>query len=458
MGDLSAYVSREALIKSLQNLTGKSDVRLLDDYKVEKATSGLEGFTSLVLRVNLNYSIPGDEDIKHHTLFVKSMSPMDYQREISKDSKVFLKESLYFTKAMPVMNKVSAGRVPLPLAACFYAIDDSDKAAFYMEDLVYSGYRSADRSQLFDGLDLPHCTLVMKALGRLHAISLAAEKTLDSGKGSWIKSYPDFDRDYFYYVAGPGERPPVLHKTIESSIENIKELCREIEGLPQEAAASGALDKVLEGAWPTICRLKTTPTGKCRVLTHGDCWMNNMMFRYKKKTEEDEEEPVDVKLYDLQMAKVCHPGIDLLYFLYINTRRRFRENYFTSLIDLYYESLTVSLMFLDGSSPPFSLSELKTDLLGYYKTFGVLVATFFSPMMLLGDQLMLPNSDDMTPEKMEELYNTGSAPIIAYRFRNDEKYRSKVEDIFREFVEVALPNGVQSVNSSPLLCQKSVEK
>ncbi|XP_046402314.1 uncharacterized protein LOC124168221 [Ischnura elegans] len=452
MSDFSSSVSREALLKSLQNLTGRSDVQLLDGYKVERATSGVEGFTSLVLRVRLSYRLPGHEDIKSHALFVKTVSPVDYQREIMKSINVFSKELLYFSQVVPQMVKVSHGKVQIPLPACYHTIEEKENASLYMEDLLGSGYRLANRSYLMDGYDYAHSSLVMKGIGKLHALSIAAEKKLDSGKGTWLHSCPEFGKEYLYFVPSPENPPTPIHETVGGSIASIKDLCQELEGLPKEAVASGALEKVLEGVWPTLCRLKETPNDNRRILIHGDFWANNMMFRYRNNNGEDE--PVDVKFFDLQLAKVCHPGVDLFYFLYVNTRRQLREKYLSVLLDEYYESLSTNLKLLDGSVPPYSQSDFRADMMGKYKPFGVIMATLFCPWMMLGDEFLLPNADDMTSEKMEEMFKQGSAAIVLARFRNDPKFRSQVEDIIREFVDMALPNGVESVSSSPLLLNK----
>ncbi|XP_046402242.1 uncharacterized protein LOC124168161 [Ischnura elegans] len=451
MADLTSSAPREALVKSLQNLTGRQDVELLDGYEVKRATSGVEGFTSLVLRIKLQYRLPGDDAVKSHVLIVKTLSPIEFQRKIMDEAHVFSREWLVLGRMVPIMSKVSAGRVKIPAPECYYGIESGDRAGLYMEDLIHSGFRAVKRSYLLDGLDYAHCSLVMKGLGRFHGLSLAAEKTLE--KGSWFAAFPHYDSEYVFYIPGPGEPPPLMENMVVSMIQNFKELCKEVEGLPKEAEASGVLDEIMEGAWPTLCRLKQTPTNNRRVVTHGDCWMNNMMFRYEEKGDA-EEEPVDVKFYDLQISKLANPSIDLLYFLYLSTRRPFRERYFNSLIEEYHASLTETLKLVDGSSPPFSLSELKSDLEGEYKPFGLIMGLFFSPMMMLGDDFLLPNADDMTPEKMEEFFNTGSTGKVKMRFFVDPVYRSHVEDMIREFVDVALPNGIKSIDSSPFLAYK----
>ncbi|XP_046397019.1 uncharacterized protein LOC124163943 [Ischnura elegans] len=449
MKDLSSYVNREALQQSLHSLTGRKDVQLLDGYEVERATINLEGFTSLVLRVKLSYHLPGDEDTKSHVFFVKAMTPVYFVRVLLKTADIFTKELLYFTHVVPLMSEVSGGKVHIPLPVCYHTTDEKGDIAFYMEDLLHSGYRPADRCYLSDGFDYAHSSLVMKGLGKLHALSLAAENSLDSGKGTWSEKYPGFLKEFLHYVPSSELPPSSMHNSILAGTQVVKELCRELEGLPKEAEASGALDEVMEGAWPTLCRLKETPADTRGVLIHGDFWANNMMFRYAENAEM--EEPVDVKFFDLQMTKVCHPGIDLLHFMYVNTRKSFRDENFSTLIDVYYESLVETLELLGGGLPPFTLTDFKSDVMGKYRPFGIILATVFCPWVMLGDDFFLSNAAEMSPKKMEKMLNVDAPSLIKALFHSDLIYRRNAEEILREFVNMALPNGLESVNSSPLL-------
>ncbi|XP_071452069.1 uncharacterized protein [Hetaerina americana] len=449
MSQLSSHVSREALVKSLESLTGRKDVELLD-FQVQRASNAVEGFASLVLRVKVSYRLPGNDNIDSHALIVKSLPQTEFQKNFVRTTDIFSREWLVLSRIAPMMKSISAGRVEVPLPTCYHGICDSDDSAFYMDDLVALGYRAVHRSSLMDGLDYAHCSIVMKRLGCLHALTLAAERALDPGSGGWAGLFPELTQDKVYYDPGPGDPPAPAQTMIASMLQNFKDICGQIDGLPKMAVASGALDRVLQGVYPTLCRLKQTPPVGRHVLTHGDCWMNNMMFRYKKG-DKAADEPADVKFFDLQLAKCCHPSTDLLYFMHLSTRRPLREKYLNTLIEEYYGSFTESLKTLEKGSPPFSLEDFKADYMEKYKPYGLIVGVLYSPLQMLGDDFLLPNAEDLTNEKVEQFFQDGGTQKIMNRFQIDSIYRSYVKEIAREFLDMALPYGLESVESSPLL-------
>jgi hypothetical protein len=68
-------------------------------------------------------------------------------------------------------------------------------------------------------------------------------------------------------------------------------------------------------------RMSKPVTGALNVLTHGDCQLNNMMFRNVNG------QPVDVKLFDMQIFRYTPPSRDILYFLYVCTNHEFRQRH-----------------------------------------------------------------------------------------------------------------------------------
>ncbi|XP_049820154.1 uncharacterized protein LOC126264815 [Aethina tumida] len=77
--------------------------------------------------------------------------------------------------------------------------------------------------------------------------------------------------------------------------------------------------------------------GKHTLLTHGDCWSNNMMFKYDTKNN-----VVDLKLLDWQLIKPGSPVHDLSYCLYsgasLDTYERLDD-----LLKLYYKHFSAIL-------------------------------------------------------------------------------------------------------------------
>ncbi|RXG52606.1 hypothetical protein Avbf_16429 [Armadillidium vulgare] len=69
------------------------------------------------------------------------------------------------------------------------------------------------------------------------------------------------------------------------------------------------------------------------VFAHGDCWVNNILFKYN-----EDDIPVDIRFVDFQNSKKASPVLDLNYFLYssINGDLRLAER--DTMIGIYYDA------------------------------------------------------------------------------------------------------------------------
>lgn len=68
-----------------------------------------------------------------------------------------------------------------------------------------------------------------------------------------------------------------------------------------------------------------------QVIVHGDCWINNMLFRYDPLTKK----AVDLVLIDLQMMMDACPTSDLGYAIYSSTSPQPRKKYLKDWLRLY---------------------------------------------------------------------------------------------------------------------------
>ncbi|XP_071454157.1 uncharacterized protein [Hetaerina americana] len=431
MGDLSQFISRESLIQSLRSFTGRADVKLFDEFEVRRATKGAQGLTSIVLRVRVPYCLPEDGRKLWKNFIVKAFPQNPFQMNLVKKGGLFDKEGVFFKEVVPLLVKASGGKVDVPLPNCYRAMIDGRCDAIYLEDLAESGYMTPDRTSHTNDLDYEHCSLVMGALGRFHALTVATEQLLLPSK-NWLDAFPIFSTDSLFYCHKEGESTPPLLPTAEASYETLLKMSRLMDGVPKKVEASGALRKVLENNWSTLCRLvKCAPQG-CNVLSHGDCWLNNLLFRYEDGV------PVEVKMIDLQIVRYCHPSIDILYFFSMCTSKEFRERNIDGLIHEYYKSLTKELNVLGYGAPPISLERLNQDMREIYRPFGVIINSFFRPNILLGEDFM-PSERELNPTELEKLFNTNNATAIVNKFCRDPEFRTQMETIIREVVDWAFP-------------------
>ncbi|XP_046392440.1 uncharacterized protein LOC124160602 [Ischnura elegans] len=448
--EMASLVSRQHLLESIRILTGRSDVVLMEDVDVHRATTGVEGFLSIVLRVKVSYHFQDDQEIRRKTFVVKRFPQTEMLVEFSQRSGIFTREGTFLDKVVSIMKRLSDGKVEIPLPECYHIVYGGDDDTIVMEDLSEGGYRTPSPSYLSEGLDLCHCRLAMQKLGTLHGFAVAAERSLPPEIGGWLGAFPPFSQEVCFYEAPPGVPPSPLTGMTLNAIETILMLSKNIDGLPKEAEESGKLEKVLEGLWSTLCRLVKANPGSPNVPCHGDCWMNNMMFLYEGPGS---GRPVDLKFIDLQVTRYCHPAIDILYFMYLSTSRSFRENHLDDLLAVYHASMKETLEAVSGGTPPLSLEQLRKDVHVQFKPFGVIIGAVMTPFFMLGEDFVKADADQLTPSALDDMLKTGNADAVRNRYAQDAKFKTRMEEVISELVEVAFPRGLNSTDTSPLLQQ-----
>ncbi|CAL4079394.1 unnamed protein product, partial [Meganyctiphanes norvegica] len=297
----------------------------------------------------------------------------------------FIREGHYFTVFLPEMNEllIRFNEPPLRLAKGFFANMKSTQECLIMEDLRARGFKMFDRKK---GVDRAHGMLVLNELGRVHAASLLKEKYIGSDsfekygvlEDEWdlMKSDPKMSEMAQQMYAGSLNGSIKLLEKI-SGYENTVEWLKEIQ--PK------ILDLVLD---------LFKPSEKFGVMIHGDCWNNNILFRYDSSNN-----PVEVMLVDFQQIKKASPAIDLNYFLYSSFMGPERTSNLDDFLKKYYTSFSTTLR-AGQMDVPFTHDELcqevKDKLL-----FGLVMAMFLIPVVLAESDDIL-DVDSLTPEKMEE--------------------------------------------------------
>lgn len=95
-----------------------------------------------------------------------------------------------------------------------------------------------------------------------------------------------------------------------------------------------------------------------QVLSHGDLWLNNMMFK-----SDAIGNPLDVSMIDFQMSFWGSPVADLIYFLVSSVSDDIKVDCFDEFIEFYHIQLTDALKKLKYDKAIPSLPELQIDLL-----------------------------------------------------------------------------------------------
>jgi len=250
---------------------------------------------------------------------------------------VFEKEGKFYLDLLPNLNQIitQSGEKQLPFPKCYYAQYTKDKEMIIFEDLRLKGFKMTDRRK---GMDVQHAALVMQGLGRLHAASIIVKN----------KTSIDNMKEQYPWLLTELWSGKVLENLFPPQVQNSKDILIKVGG---HEKAVNWLDKLLPNIVDFFAKnLVICP--KFSAVCHGDCWNNNILFRYN-----DSGLPVECMLLDVQVNKIASLATDLNHFIFASLDGPVRKPNLDRLLTEYYASLS-SVMAGCSQVTPFTKDEL----------------------------------------------------------------------------------------------------
>ncbi|XP_075157004.1 pinkman [Haematobia irritans] len=235
----------------------------------------------------------------------------------------FLREALAYEQFLPLTLDFQKSKgledllqfIEYPL--CHFTLTEEYNEAICMNDLQDDGFYMHDR---FVGLNYDQVALVMAIYGKLHGTSLALKDQRP-------------------------ERLEIFKNMVDIFVQrkNDQQLNDYFESLKKSALS--CLDTEKDARY--WCKLKSyfdqgsffdlmlnlldaTKSEPYSVVCHGDCWSNNILFKYEKG------KLVDARLLDWQIMRYASPIVDIMYFLMSCTTRDFRLQHFNEMLNIYH--------------------------------------------------------------------------------------------------------------------------
>ncbi|KAK7869206.1 hypothetical protein R5R35_001148 [Gryllus longicercus] len=300
-----------------------------------------ENYSSTIYRAKATLT-----DGQHRSFIVKGPSPGATLANMSSEGGVFQREAELLGTLIPQMQALledaAPGRFP-PLAPRCYHHGTSPVEFLVLEDLTPAGFKMANRKR---GLGLRHSLLALRTLARFHAASHAL-----------LRRQPELAEKL-------GNTWRAMYNTMETFVKGemgaAAEACRSWPGCEDYA---DRLDKFKVVAIDKFTELNDAKPGAFNVITHGDYWVNNMMFRY------EEGELKEFRAVDLQMSHAASPAIDLIYFLSSSVSDLIHEHHQDLLLREYHWELKETLELLGLQSPSLEALLAAVDLHGPFSLF-----------------------------------------------------------------------------------------
>jgi len=337
---------------------------------------------------------------------------MSFESMESSTALMFLKEATFYDKIVPQVNEVlsSIGAPLLRVPRFFYACSEVGRELIFFEDLRKKCFKMFDRRK---GMDRKHSLLVFKELARLHS----ASKIMIERKGKGTISQFHLDKEFFDSFAD-NEITVEWFKSIPVNggkmIEKCGDYSKAVEILNEmgPSALSLILDQLKpEEPFASVC--------------HGDCWNNNLLFRY------EEGEPVEVCLLDMQINRYSSVATDLRYFLLTSFNGDVRNSHLSEFLSAYYSQFS-ECMQAAKLKAPFTEEELLKE----YKaksTFGLLMCLMVIPAVLAETSEVIDYSG-YTDEDAEKLIADSQQQLLKMVDSNP-LMRPRLLDMIDEMIE-----------------------
>ncbi|KAK9874584.1 hypothetical protein WA026_005417 [Henosepilachna vigintioctopunctata] len=364
------------------------------------------------------FSVVSKESKKKYNLVMKTAKRSEELRKVMPVGMAYKRESFMYREIFPEMRKflksagdiVSIDYVPKIYSLC----DEEGRESLIMENLNDLGYRLSNRKK---PMDLECVLLVLKTLGKYHAVSMAMRE----------KS-PKIFEDKAQHLTNI--RLKFLESTDSEAYNTplIENACKLLEQAGRQDLADKIDDKIKKQVLPLTCSL-TSEEDKL-VICHGDCWNNNIMFKYDGA---EDVKPTGICFVDFQLSMFDSPIKDLSYFIYTACDKSSLDK-FGHLLQVYYDSVCSTLEKLECKPEEYFTYQYLMDQWKKYGAYGLILSAMMVKVELL--------SGEEAPD-IVEIAATGTDSVKAknsvnLKIENEDEYNERILHVFTHFAETFL--------------------
>lgn len=239
----------------------------LNSWSVEGIVGRGDNYASHMSCIKVKFSLDDEDFDVNYVVKINPCRNLGSFREFTRT--IFKKEINFYMSLLPEMNLAltDVGQKALRFPRCYHVSRETDRELIFMEDLRDRGFRMVARTE---GLDIAHTTLALDELARLHAASLLVQAKL---------SNQDLTHQHDYLLKDltthDDKNPEALLPMFQGYLRQAAALMSQIKGYEKVVSWIESLKprmrEVLE---------EQTSRGKYNAVCHGDCWSNNLLFRW----------------------------------------------------------------------------------------------------------------------------------------------------------------------------------
>lgn len=326
---IESDVIRDALCQTVESRLKSKNYKIC----VSSASqAGESNFIGIVYRVSY---CKDDEDVNGPNaskLILKIAPSHPSRREKFTTRLPFLQEIYMYDVVLPSFRKFEQSKGLIvekdgffEYPECYRTVDVDLSECLFLEDLKQRSFNIIDKSK--EQLTADHVNLVLRALGKYHAISMALRdqkpeqfKELTSNLLEvFFQNDDDTFRDYFNKQA---------HAALDtvSSEEDIH-----LHTKLKKFLSKDVIDILLD-------TLNLNEIGSGVVISHADTWQNNILYRHDQNGK-----PTDCSILDWQISRCASPIHDIVYFVFCCTTKELRDIHYDNFLRNYHESLSAHI-------------------------------------------------------------------------------------------------------------------
>ncbi|XP_062552390.1 uncharacterized protein LOC134217611 [Armigeres subalbatus] len=307
----------------------------------------------------------------------------------------------------------------------YYAYCDMAKmeGLIVMEDLREKHFRMWNK---LEPVNNDHTKLVMRQLGKLHAVSFA----LKDQQPETFEKFKRFNDPLSQLIA---------YDPTKGMMRMMNGTCeRAVQALDEKDTLYKTKMESVRGVVTDLYQKDATASEAepYAVLGHGDCWINNMLYSYGK----DDTIPTDIRLIDWQLCRYGSPVLDLMYFIFTSTDAQLRAEHYEAWLNTYYESLAEYLKQLDGDAERQFPKVAFEQQLKRFGRFGLLISFLVLPIICTPN-VETPDIEkhmEMAMKAKEAKVETPGADekIFSHTEKSDAMFQSRVRGIIKDVVRL----------------------
>ncbi|CAH2058378.1 unnamed protein product, partial [Iphiclides podalirius] len=325
----------------------------IDDfaYHVEFACGKSENFVANVFRVTITDANDSEHKVSVIVKTLVNTTRQELFQELHK------REVRAYADVIPKFQSVQmklAAEDRLALPVCILSYTQKGNEVLILEDLLLDGYEYDTKLFKLKNMDSRQVGTILSELAKFHALSVVLERADEENFSTLKDEFEDvlFQESFL----NKSKLRDCYSESYEASVNLVIDL--------------DAKNKLLNARTKMLDLLRNfTRPRKFNVLCHGDCWVNNFMFKRRGNL-------MDTKIcfLDFQAMRYSSPATDIIYFLYLCTDSVFRSKYMEDVLHVYYDSFESFLKLFEIDSNTIYSRDLFLDDIKEIMPFGFLIA------------------------------------------------------------------------------------